>query len=140
MQLSEANKKIISDEFRVIVQLINEEEDALRRVYYFSAAYGVVHRVINSEFNNELTLMHSVLHNTYLALDSRLKSIISGGERVIELPSNALSVLSSALNELCDVISKDQDIYEPLAKIAAISYVTTGNGYYLYRKGVLRLE
>jgi len=140
MQLSEANKKIISDEFRVIVRLINEEEDALRRVYYFSAAYGVVQRVINSEFNNELTLMHSVLHNTYLALDSRLKSIISGGERVIELPSNALSVLSSALNELCDVISKDQDIYEPLAKIAAISYVTTGNGYYLYRKGVLRLE
>lgn len=140
MQLLEANKKIIAEEFTAIARLINEEEDALRKAYYFSGAYAVVQRILNIEFHNELILMHSILNGAHGALDSRLKSIISGSERVINLPSNIFELLSSALNELGDAISKDQDIYKPLVQISTISYVTTGNGYYLYCKGILKLE
>lgn len=139
MELLEANRKILADEFTTVARLINEEKDALRRTYYFSGAYAVVQRVLNIEFHNELILMHSILNGTYQALDSRLKSIMSGGERVINLPSNVFELLSSALNHLGDAISKGGDTYEPLVQISTISYVTTGNGYYLYCKGILKL-
>ena len=140
MKLSKTGKKTIAGEFRIIANLINEENDVLSKAYYFSGAYGVVQRVLNIEYTNELALLHSILNNTYIALDNRLKSIISGAERVIRVPGNTFDVLSSALIKLGDAIMGDQNIYEPLATMSTIAYMTTGNGYYLLSKGMLRLE
>jgi len=139
MQLSEAGKKQIADEFAVIAQLIDDEKDAMRKAYYFSGSFGVVYRVLNTEFNTELVLMHAILKSTYTTLNTHLTKVTSGGERVIELPDNIFSVLSSSLRELATAISQNQDIYKPLSLISSIGYVATGNGYYLYRKGDLKL-
>ena len=140
MQISEENKKAIADEFNVIANLMDKENDVLRKVFYFSGAYGVVYRVLNAEYNNELALIHGVLNNTYAALDGRCKSIVSGAERVISWQDNTFNVLSLALKELGDAIIGENDLYKSLATIATIGYTTTGNGYYLSCKGSIKLE
>lgn len=140
MNISENNKKIIADEFRVVANLMDKENDGLRKVFYFSGAYGVVQRMLNLEYSNELALLHGVLNNTYQALNNRLVSLISGAERVVAVPASNFDVLSSVLKELGDALLGDKDILEYLGTISAIAYMTTGNGYYLYSKGVIKLE
>lgn len=139
MDLSDESKRVLADEFIIAANLMNDEKDALRKVFYFSGAQGAVGRILNVEYKPELALMHLVLNTTYMALDSRLKSIISGAEHVVEIPPNIFEVLSKCLSALRSAILEDKNIYEALAAISAVGYVTTGNGYYLYKKGLLEL-
>lgn len=139
MNLQEEHKKQIADEFKVVSALIREEKDILRKTFYFSGTQGVVQRILNLEFNSELVLMHTILQSVYNALNVRLQTIIGGQERVIQIPDVTLAKLADYLEELSNAIRQDKDIFQPLAKISQVGYVTTGNGYYLYQKGILKL-
>jgi hypothetical protein len=41
--------------------------------------------------------------------------------------------------ELALAIDNDENVYEVLQKIAVHSYILSGNGYYLYRKGTIKI-
>lgn len=139
MEITKSFGKQIGDEFSLIAKMVREEEDVLRKVYYFSGSFAMVHRVLNLEFNANLVLVHTVLQNTYNTLYGRLSAIISGEERVIQIPEGTIDKLATSLNELGNAIVQGENILEPLSKIANIGYVATGNGYYLYQKGILKL-
>lgn len=51
MNISDNYKKIIADEFRSVVGRMKEIEDLSKKLYWLSAAYGVVSRVFNIEFD-----------------------------------------------------------------------------------------
>jgi phage-related tail protein len=137
--ISQHSKKQITDEFKTISNLMTKESDILRNVYYFSGAYAVVQRVINLDYDPSLVLMHNVLQYAHNAVNGRIISIAKGEENVIRLPDNTMSKLRDYLDELRNQLIKDGDLLQPLTKIATIGYITTGNGYYLYQKGVLKL-
>jgi hypothetical protein len=46
-----------------------------------------------------------------------------------------LDSLSSLLLELKNRIEKNEDFLDILKDFVILSYITTGNGYYLYKKG-----
>lgn len=139
MQLSDELRKVIGDELRYVAKKIKEETDLSRKNYFFSASFGVMHRIANLEFDPSLMLLHMVLHSTHAGIESRLASITSGQERVIQVPPKLFDSLSEALGELADKIQNNEDLIHSLQKIATIAYVTTGNGYYLYEKGILKI-
>lgn len=54
------------------------------------------------------------------------------------MPDQLFDGLSDVLNELADKIEKNQNDIPVLEKINALGYSTTGNGYYLYQKGIIK--
>lgn len=140
MTITEEHRKAISDEFKAVSNLMRQEQDVLRKTFYFSGAHAVIQRVLNLEFEPSLILLHTVLQGVYTALNIRLQAIMQGQERIIEIPDVALSRLADYLEELGDSIRQNKDIIQPLMKISQVGYSTTGNGYYLYKKGVLKLD
>ncbi len=139
MKLSDASKKALIDEFGYIAHRLRKESEIPNKLYVYSAAYGVAYRVLNMEFDPELVLIHNILRNTYTQINSTFGSIIAGPEKVITIPEGLFSFLAQSLQDLADMISKGEDTTIPLGKIAIAAYATTGNGYYLYQKGILKL-
>lgn len=139
MALSDNTREIIAQELKYVTRRIREEKDIAQKLYFFSGAYGLIQRIFNLEFDPSLVLIHEVLQRTYMAVNSRVNSIVSGQEKVIKLPEGLFSSLAKAVDELGDAILNKTDNSESLQKIATIAFMMTGNGYYLYQKGILRI-
>ena len=138
MNLSEVSKKVLLDEFRYVAKRLDEESEIPNKLYVYSGAHSVVFRVLNSEFSPELVLTHNVLQNTYTQINSAFGAIAKGAEKVITIPEGLFDFLAQSLRDLADAVAKNGDITMPLGKIAMAGYATTGNGYYLHQKRILK--
>ena len=70
-------------------------------------------------------------------------AIASGADRTVDLPETLSEVLDEVADSLASVFEAqaiDSDkLSSIMAKIADLSYASTGNGYYLYVKGTLKI-
>lgn len=139
MTISANNRQIIADEFKFIAGKIRSEKELPSKIYYFSGAFGMTQRIFNMDYDINLVLLHAILLDTCNRLNNLVSMIISGGEKVITLPYESFDSLANAVEELGNAIVNDTDIMPSLEKIAAIGYITTGNGHYLYQKGILKV-
>lgn len=139
MKLSFNSKKAIVEELTYVANTIPKQADPPKKLFVYSAAQAMVNRILNIEFDADLILIHTVLQSTYVEINSRLNSIMTGAERAITIDPSLFDFLARSLQDLADAISQDKDIAAQLAKIAAAGYATTGNGYYLHQKGILKL-
>jgi len=105
------------------------------KLYYYSAAYGIVLRIYNLEYNPELLFIQHILNTTYNTLYQQFKS----QELSFDIPEGIPDKIAILLKELSNNIKNDKDIYLPLQKITNLVYISTGNGYYLYKKGLIEL-
>ena len=71
-------------------------------VYWYSAAFGAVQRVINFEPDGELFLLHSVLQSTHEQLTNRLRRQLAGEENPVSLLGETyIMTLSQQVNWTC---------------------------------------
>ena len=139
MRISNKNyKKIIVEEFRYAAKLMRESGSVEDKMFYFSSTYGVLSRIFNLEYNPQLVFAHFVLQSTYGSISARIKAIRSG-DRVVDFPFEFIEKLAEYVDILADLIEKDQDLCGALQDITEINFVTTGNGYYLFKKGLLKI-
>lgn len=110
-------------------------EEPKSKLYYFSAIYGMMQRIFNLEFTADLVFIHFVINSAYNLINSRLES----PDKVIKIPENLFDKLIEATEELSNSIEKNVDLYEVLKKFILLGYTTTGNGYYLYQKGLFKI-
>ena len=139
MKLSKNSRNAIVEEFRYAIEKMKEAEDPKGKLYYFSATYGIVNRILNLEFSSELVFLHLVLNTTHGVLNDRIASIESGVETVIKLPEKVFERLVKSTEQLTEKINKNESFYEELQEIALLGYVASGNGFYLYQKGKIKL-
>lgn len=139
MQISKEFKKLLVDELKTVAEKVSEETDSKKKNYFFSGAFGTVSRVFNFNFDPELILIHSVLNMAYGVVDTLQKRIDRGEEDVIRIPDEFFDTLANLTKELALAIEKDENIYEVLQEIAVHSYILSGNGYYLYQKGIIKI-
>lgn len=139
MELSAELKEALVDELRTVVKRVEDEIDIGKKIFFLSAAYSGVQRIFNIRFDPELVLIHFVLNSTYVTVLNLHKMIETGNEKVIQIPEDFFYRLNGLIEELATGIEEDKDIYEILKKISVLSYSLTGNGYYLYRKGVIEI-
>lgn len=135
MKLSKKYKDMIIEEIKFVLKRMKQEKDSKIKLYYFSAIYGMMHRIFNQEYAPDLIFANFVLNSTYNQINSRLQN----PEKIIEIPDELFGKLEDATSELLTVIEKDQNLYEVLKKFILLGYVTIGNGYYLYQKGLLKI-
>ncbi|MCK4444371.1 MAG: hypothetical protein KAW09_07495 [Thermoplasmata archaeon] len=131
--ISKENRKIIHDELARIAKLMRETEDSKTKMYYYSACYGMTNRILNLAHDTGLSLIDLVLNATF--------STISGGIQqpsAFPFPTEILERLPDLVEELAKEI-KGGKAPDALKKIATLSYISTGNGHYLYKAGKLKL-
>ncbi|MGD9778022.1 MAG: hypothetical protein AB7U72_14125 [Methanosarcina sp.] len=141
MILSEEKKEIIINEFNEVYNLMKKTNDVAEKIFYYSATYAMVSRVFNIEFDPLLILMHSILQKTYNEINNFASNISNKQNVFFTLPKNYFDILENTLKELTVSIDKNEDhlIYKTLEKLSVIGYITTGNGNYLYKKGLIEI-
>lgn len=139
-EISEPYKTILADELALIRKKMNSELDPMKKVYYYSAAYAMVQRIFNLEpdSNHQLVLIHIVLSMSYNQIKERLNQIVLGNQ-LVTLPEDFFDKISLYLQQLEEKIRNNEDTYTILEKIAVLTYIADGNGYYLSQKGCLIL-
>lgn len=136
LTISENLRRMIIDEFNFAVGKMREKTDPLEKLFYYSAAYGILPRIFNQEFNPQLVHMHMILQLSYNTINRAVHEILSGMERVIKIPENYFEKLEDTLEELAEKMEKYDDVGTTLQKITNITYALIGNGYYLLQKGI----
>jgi len=139
MNLSPAMQKIFVDELNLIVAKMRESDSPKDKVYFFSAAYAMAQRVINIEYNPELNFIQQVLQNAYETIYKRVNMISSSQQTNIPVIDNMFVRIEEELEEMVKSIEEGKETYSHLQTILNLSYSTTGNGYYLYLKGMLKV-
>lgn len=135
MKISESNKKKLIEEIKFVLEKMKSEEDANTKLYYFSAVYGTMQRIFNIEYDSDLVFAHMVTNATYNALNLRL----SNPDKVVQLSPDIFDKLSGVTEELKNTLEKNGNLYNVLKKYALLGFVTSGNGYYLYQKGLIKI-
>ncbi len=141
MRIPDEYHKLMISELKEINKLCNTTESPDDKLYFFSAAFGVINRIMNFYYDPTLVFIHQVLQEVHKKVTQRLQS---GPYKFIynSMPQEILDTLFQYFMELTDAIEK-QDvplIWEILERFSNISYSLTGNGFYLYIRERLKLK
>ena len=141
MNISDHYKGLIVNEFRKVAKGMKDANYISQKIYWFSATFGIVNRILNLEFDDTLVCIHIILNATYNLINHRADNIKKSTEAAIDFPQDLFKNLQETILELSDNIehNNEHEIFKNLQKIAKIAYSTTGNGYYLYLQGKLQL-
>jgi hypothetical protein len=139
MKISKALKKHLITEILFALGQMKAKENPVEKIFFFSAVYGEMFRILNMEYDQELCLLHQVCQGAYQAINTRLIALATRQDPGITFMPDFFGQLEKSLEELTVNIDEDKDIYSSILKIVNLSYSTTGNGYYLYLKGMLKL-
>ncbi len=108
------------------------------KLYYFSAVQGILNRILNIEYTDELLFAYFITNETQKSLQQRLISSRQG-DIVVKLTEKHLSRLTELTRNLLDSIRNDENIEAVLKNYVILLYSTTGNGNYLTEKGVIKI-
>lgn len=138
MQREEYFKEELVKELRRVGDFVRNEPSLEKKVYYFSAAYGITSRTLRYSFSKDVLLTDFVLTQVYHLLNERLATLKKGDHNIL-LDNNNLDKLSDELINLAAKIESNEDIFGPLKNIITIGFSVTGPGNYLREKGDLKL-
>lgn len=135
---SEKYKNIIIKELEFVISKINQSPAIEEKLYYFSAVQGVLNRILNLEYNEQLLSAFYITNETLKMFHQRHASF-NAGDKSINLTDEQVLRLSQITVEFLETIRNDGNVEEVLKKYVVLLYSTTGNGYYLMEKGVLKI-
>ena len=139
MKISDEYRAMLLKEFDHVIQKLAGEGRPDEKMYYFSALHGTVNRILNFECSADLVFLHHILNSTFTAFNGRIQAMMQGMETAVKLDNAIIEKLTDATKELAEVIRIDGDPSIVYRQLINLSYATTGNGYYLYEKGALRI-
>jgi hypothetical protein len=142
LKISNSSRGLIVKEFMKVLEMMSNAKDYKEKLYYFSATYAMVSRVLNIDYDEMLIFIHSVLLSSYSNINSFFNNIISNKDSFYSIPKNYFGILEDNLKELTIAIDHNDEsaINYTLKRFSLIGYITTGNGNYLYKKGMLKID
>ena len=138
MNLSPDMQKVFTDEVATAVRHMKSVNTLQEKLFFLSAVHGAAFRIMNIQYDTELAFIHHVVNAAYNMMQANLASI-KQGQGINTFPKDVSDKLENALEELVVKIEKGEKTYPVLEKISSLAYSTTGNGYYLYLKGLLTI-
>jgi hypothetical protein len=141
-KLPDALRERLDKEFHFAAAGMASAPDIQQRIYFFSVFYGEINRVLNQWWSPELALAHSVLKDTTEQISGRVNAPIVGTPNA-GIPQEFSAALDQLANDLAELFAapevEEAKLYLALARAAELGYVVTGNGYYLYLKGAIKV-
>jgi transcriptional regulator with XRE-family HTH domain len=136
MHLPDSYRVRLADEVQLALKLMEAERDPLSQLYFFSATFGEAGRILNYHWDAKLVLLHTILQVVYSSANNRIQSMASNREPGIMLPDGFMESVMRTTADLERAIREnlDEELDRVISHLAELSYLTSGNGYYLYRK------
>ena len=139
MEISAKNRKILVNEIRTAAEYMSGSNDARQKMFFFSAVFGIVNRVMNIECDPELVFVHQVTHAAYNTINTNL-IMATQGQSTPTIPPPVFDKLQEVVEDLATYIEEGKKTYPILQRISNLAYSTSGNGYYLFLKGLLKID
>ncbi len=117
---------------------MRHESSLEKKVYYFSAGYGITSRTFRYSFSKDFLLADFVLQGAYNLLMDRMNRI-KAGDNTVQLDEIVFKAICDGLKLLADRIESREQVQDALEIILAAAYVTSGPGNYLREKGEIKL-
>jgi hypothetical protein len=131
-------KKELVKELRRVVTMMKKEENLEKKLYLFSAAYGIASRTYRSSFSGDYLLAEFVLNNSYGVIIDRIQKLKSG-DNTVNVEDIHFEKLQEGVILLADAFENNESVLDPLEKILTVAFSTSGAGNYLKEKGMLIL-
>jgi hypothetical protein len=140
MEIQQQLRDYIANEFHHVSGNIKAAiGDVPAMVYNFSACHSAINRVLNIEFNDDLVLLHTVFNGCYGMIANRVTLLSQNVERQVQIPTEFSEKLAKIIEEFAIRFRENRDALDLLPSLTKLCYVTTGNGYFLYRTGRLTI-
>ena len=139
MKISKKLKDYLVKEFKYAAKNMQGAQTPTQKLFYFSATFGAAQRVFNIEYDADLAALHFVLTQTHRHFMDRITQIEKAKEDVVPMFEEQFVKLAEVAKELADNIAGGESMDPQLKKLCLLAYSTTGNGYYLLEKGMLKL-
>jgi len=136
MNLSKDMQKVFTEEAKNAIERMKSADRPEEKLFFMSAVHGAAFRVMNIQFDPELAFIHHVVNAAYGMMNANL-ALMRQGQVFHTFPDNVFEKLEDALEQLVAKIEQGEKTYPALESIFNLAYSTTGNGYYLYLKGML---
>lgn len=131
-------KQAIIKELEFVLLKMNESKSVDDKIYYFSAIQGMLHRVMNLEYTEDLLFAFFITNETHKLLLQRSISL-KQGDAVVKLTEQHWVRLIEITKDFLEAVRNDNNLGSVLKQYVILSYSTTGNGNYLMEKGVLKI-
>ncbi len=131
-------RRELVDELRRVEDMIRRESSIEKKIYYFSAAYGIANRTYRYSFSKDVLLADLLLNGIYNMMMERLNMIRSGNSTV-SIDPLAMEKVCDGLRDLAKAFELGESILDPLKTIAVAGFSLTGPGNYLKEKGDLQI-
>ncbi|MGA2974700.1 MAG: hypothetical protein ABSF77_05255 [Spirochaetia bacterium] len=138
MVVSGDARTIIDPDLDFVLSKLGENVPFDEKLFYFSAVFGAVNRALNAKTTPELVYLHHILSSVYAAFYMRIQAI-KAGDLTVQLDEAIVSKFIEYVNELAQKIKGNLPFDEVLIKLVNLSYVTQGNGFYLYKRSELKI-
>jgi hypothetical protein len=139
MKISKTMTSRFVEELRYVAKQMQGTENLEDKLYYFSAVFGAAQRIVNFEFDPEILFIHQVTQIAYNQIQQRLVLLKSGQQPSIGLPESLFAHLQEMVEQIASHVENGETTCPILEKMMTLSYSTTGNGYYLFQKGELKI-
>lgn len=123
-------REILVEELDNVAHRMRHEPDPARKMFLFSATYGMTDRVMRLSYDSELLFVQMVLNHVYGSFMNRLNSI-THGDSVVPLGQQHFDRLTELTEELAENIKDRNSTYVTLEKLNELAFITTGAGYYM---------
>jgi hypothetical protein len=136
----EEYRQRLAQEYRYAATKMQESSQSARKLYYFSVLFGESQRILNWEWDRDLSLIYMAGQYTYNQINLLMQPGMHGNIPIDD--SVVFTALTQAIFDLATYLEKTEDnteeLHQILGRFAEISYAVTGNGSYLYEKGLIR--
>jgi hypothetical protein len=125
-----------------VIERIDKPSTIEEKLYFFSAVYGTANKIMNFECDPLLVLLHQEIQSTHANFTGRINQPINpNNESFMGMPDEFVIALIAYTKELRTALVKnnDSEIRLVIQKFANLSYASTGNGFYLYTIGRLKI-
>ena len=137
INISETNKSIILQEFDFALGKMEKSNSVTEKLYFYSAIHGVIHRIVNIEYDTELLFVNFILKISYDVIHHSTSG--NSGQMNLIVPE-LFDNIEKQVKKLRNNIEKGEDVYKTLEAISILTYTATGNGYYLTQRGTIKLD
>ena len=142
MDLDEDSKTRLIKEFQFVIGKMEECKTNLPdMLFYYSGLGGAVNRELNIKWDRGLMLIHMVLQYSYMEMQAGIKDPRYTQTLHIEKFQDCLlEACTDLAHSLSGKSASSDTLWYILSRIAELSYVLTGNGYYNFVRGNLPLH
>ncbi len=139
--LREELRQRLVKEYRYAVTKMQQESQLAKKLFYFSVLFGEAQRTLNWEWDTDIILIYTITQHAYTQLNATMQTpallttLPVDWTTVFDNLTKVASDLANYLENAKNTSNKDE-LFQILGRFSEISYAISGNGSYLYGKGV----